>query len=229
MKYALSLIGLKLIQNVSLDVKPSHKNFSVILSPSPTPNDMTVNRQNSKIHTFKPKGSKILKFSHKIVSERVPIGENFKKKCFAYVGGGGVKGFKNFKIRKKNSGRTPCRIFYLKVGLTFRYNIFFQTPKKGDATWSKKQQNLGKDVFFDFFFYNIYSFHDQYFEIKIKFCEISTFWNKAELLFLITGPQKDDDSIAALLNFDYGSTPTAYSTFSQKRRDAITICLRPHN
>ena len=70
-KFALSSIGLKFTKNVSLDVKPSLKKFLGRPPPShPYSNNMTVNDYNSKIHTFEMEGSKILKFSYKIVNEQ---------------------------------------------------------------------------------------------------------------------------------------------------------------
>ena len=68
-KSALSPIGLKFTQNVGLDVKPSQKIFGA--TPHANSNNVTANSRNSKIHTFEGEGSKILKFSLKIVDERV--------------------------------------------------------------------------------------------------------------------------------------------------------------
>ena len=71
-EFAFSPIGLKRTQNVSLDVKPSQNFFESTPPPSYlNPNNMAVNSQNSKIHTFEGEGSKISKFSHKIVTKQV--------------------------------------------------------------------------------------------------------------------------------------------------------------
>ena len=61
------------------------------------------------------------------------------------------------------------------------------------------------------FICNINSFQGEYFEKKIKFCEIHFEINQ-KLQFLIIGPQTDNNGTAVLLNFDNEWTPTTYST-----------------
>ena len=167
---------------------------------------MTVNSQNSKIQTFERVGLKNLKFSYKIVSKQVCTWEFFQF-FFTYLGWGGRGGLEGLKISKirKKIRRTPRWIFfYQKVDLFLRYIFFFQTLKEG-CNMVKKNKNYRKTCFLTFLFF---------FAILLLSRPMfwNTFWNKPELLFLIIGPQSNDDSVATLLNFYNGST-TAYSTF----------------
>ena len=73
---------------------------------------MIVSSQNSKIHTFEGRASKILKFSHKIVSEQVYTWEFFQiffRKFWGILGG-----LEILKIGKKNSGGPLVAGFFIK-------------------------------------------------------------------------------------------------------------------
>ena len=103
-KSGLSPIRLKRTQNVSVsvDVKPSQKQFWVTPPHNPDSNNVTVNSKNSKIHTYEGGSSKILKFSHKIVNKCKYV-RIFSIFFFAYLGRERwLSGLKISKIHKKN-------------------------------------------------------------------------------------------------------------------------------
>ena len=118
-----------------LRYKTFPKKFSA-QSPHPNPNNMTVNSQNSKIHTFEGGGSKNSKLSHKIISKQVYTWEFFLFFSAYLRKFWGVWKFQKF-VQKKLEG-SQAVIFFNKLVLPFGITYIFFRPQKGAAIWQKK-------------------------------------------------------------------------------------------